>query len=241
MDTRRDHDDIDLRQLRTFVGVVDRGGFGAAARELGLSQSAVSQTLALMETRLGGRLLDRARPPRPTPLGARLLHHARAALALFASMDEDLRQATASMTLGLPPGLLASVAPAWTSLLRHHLPSARVSVRVGSPATLRELMTEGQLDGAVLPPELAFPGENATPLPDRTLVIAGPPALVGNLPGALADVGPLWADDAQDVAQASADPLLHSALAQSPPCCASSAPRSPSSPAAIRPSSVPSP
>lgn len=223
MTTRRDNDDIDLRHLRTFVEVVDRGGFGAAARELGLSQSAVSQTLALMEARLGGRLLDRARPPRPTPLGLRLLRHARAALTLFQAMDADLRQAASTLTLGLPPGLLSSAAPSWTAALRRRLPSARISLRTGTPEALRGLMTEGLLDGAVLPPGLSFPGEDATPLPPRTLVVTGPPALFGTPLRDIVLGHPLWADDEEDLAQAAADPVLGPLMALSPPCLASGA------------------
>jgi DNA-binding transcriptional LysR family regulator len=51
--------DIDLRQLRAFVTVVQTGSFSGAARTLGMSQSAVSQTVRQLEEGLGVRLLDR--------------------------------------------------------------------------------------------------------------------------------------------------------------------------------------
>ena len=51
--------DLDLRQLRAFVTVVQTGSFSSAARSLGMSQSAVSQAVRQLEEGLGVRLLDR--------------------------------------------------------------------------------------------------------------------------------------------------------------------------------------
>ena len=53
-------DDIpDLRQLQTFLAVVESRGFGAAARTLGISQPSVSQQMRRLEDRLGHRLFAR--------------------------------------------------------------------------------------------------------------------------------------------------------------------------------------
>ena len=58
-----------LLQLKTFVTVVDQGGFTAAGRRLGLSQPAVSRAVAALEKELGLPLLTAAatasRSPRP--------------------------------------------------------------------------------------------------------------------------------------------------------------------------------
>src|ERR1700710_2047088 len=50
---------LDLRQLRAFVTVVQTGSFSTAARTLGISQSAVSQAIRQLEEELSVRLLDR--------------------------------------------------------------------------------------------------------------------------------------------------------------------------------------
>ena len=46
-------------EAEAFLAVVDRGGFGAAARELGVTQPTISRRISALETRLGKRLVER--------------------------------------------------------------------------------------------------------------------------------------------------------------------------------------
>src|SRR5262249_4946909 len=63
-----------LRQLRAFEAVARRASIGAAARELGLSQPAVTQMIAQVESVLAAGLLERRSSGSvPTPLGQVLL------------------------------------------------------------------------------------------------------------------------------------------------------------------------
>lgn len=63
----------DFAQLRAFVAVVEFQGFAPAAARLGLSGSALSQTIRQLETRLGVRLLNRTtRSVATTAAGERL-------------------------------------------------------------------------------------------------------------------------------------------------------------------------
>ncbi len=50
----------DLNDLYYFVQVVDHGGFAPAGRALGIPKSKLSRRLALLEERLGVRLLQRS-------------------------------------------------------------------------------------------------------------------------------------------------------------------------------------
>jgi len=66
---------LDYKLLNALAAVVEQGGFERAAQVLGLSQSAVSQRIKLLEARLGQPLLLRSSPPQPTEVGRRLLNH----------------------------------------------------------------------------------------------------------------------------------------------------------------------
>ena len=68
---------MDPRRLVIFSTVVERGSIGAAARELGWTQPAVSQHLAALEKETGMQLLLRSSGGvTPTEAGARLVVHA---------------------------------------------------------------------------------------------------------------------------------------------------------------------
>lgn len=63
----------EFAELKAFAAVVERAGFARAAELLGLSPSALSQTIRQLETRLGVRLLNRTtRSVVPTAAGSRL-------------------------------------------------------------------------------------------------------------------------------------------------------------------------
>lgn len=66
---------FDYKLLAALAAVVEQAGFDRAAQRLGLSQSAVSQRIKLLEARLGQPVLLRATPPKPTEVGRRLLNH----------------------------------------------------------------------------------------------------------------------------------------------------------------------
>lgn len=66
---------LDYKLLQALAAVVDQSGFERGAKHLGLTQSAVSQRVKLLEARLGQPVLVRSPKLAPTPLGRRLLNH----------------------------------------------------------------------------------------------------------------------------------------------------------------------
>ncbi|QFZ72575.1 LysR family transcriptional regulator [Streptomyces fagopyri] len=141
--------DVELRQLRCLVAIVDEGTFTDAAIALGVSQAAVSRTLASLERALGVRLLRRtSREVAPTATGLRVLAHARRVLGEVAYLVQEATTGRASLRIGY----------AWSALGRHTLAFQREwarshpgtelrLVRVNSPTAG---LSEGACDMAVL-------------------------------------------------------------------------------------------
>uniref|UniRef100_A0A2A4Z6C0 HTH lysR-type domain-containing protein n=1 Tax=OCS116 cluster bacterium TaxID=2030921 RepID=A0A2A4Z6C0_9PROT len=68
---------MEIQELRIFCAIIDQGSFKNAGIHLGLSQPAISQSLANLERKLGEKLLNRNSPIQPTSIGLELLKHAR--------------------------------------------------------------------------------------------------------------------------------------------------------------------
>ena len=89
-------------EMTAFVRSVDGGGFSAAARELGLTPSALSKLVTRLEDRLGARLLQRTtRRLVLTPEGEAFYVRARRILA-----DMDEAEAEVVQAGDRPAGLL---------------------------------------------------------------------------------------------------------------------------------------
>ena len=101
---------MDLRQLRYFVAVAERGGFGAAASALNVAQSALSRHIQQLEHELGGALLERgARGVSVTESGKVLLARGRWLLTtvddIKAEVRTENREPSGTVRLGAPSSL----------------------------------------------------------------------------------------------------------------------------------------
>lgn len=93
---------FDYKLLAALAAVIEQGGFERAAQVLGLSQSAISQRIKLLEARVGQPVLVRATPPGTTEVGRQLLNHVQQVRLL----ERDLqRQVPALDEEGMPERL----------------------------------------------------------------------------------------------------------------------------------------
>lgn len=65
----------DYKLLEAVASVIKKGSFDRAARDLHISQSAISQRIRQLEEQLGRPIIVRKNPPEPTELGRHLLAH----------------------------------------------------------------------------------------------------------------------------------------------------------------------
>jgi DNA-binding transcriptional LysR family regulator len=93
--------------LRAFIRTVERGSVTAAARDLGVTQPAVTKHLRNLESHVGARLVERSpRIVRPTSLGQSLYEASRSALITIDAALEGVRR-----DMGEIEGLLRVHAP----------------------------------------------------------------------------------------------------------------------------------
>jgi DNA-binding transcriptional LysR family regulator len=120
----------DFNDLQFFSAVVLNHGFSAAARVLGVPKSRVSRRVALLEERLGVRLLDRTtRGLGLTQVGQQVFEHARAAVIEAEAAEEAalrmLSEPRGLVRLSCPLGLQAAIADPLPSFLAAH-PQLRI-------------------------------------------------------------------------------------------------------------------
>ena len=81
-----------LPHLRQLVALADAGNFRKAGNKLGISHSAVSQTIKRLEESYGVALFDRIKGKTvPTAFGERLVLSARAAVNEMDAAHRDLK------------------------------------------------------------------------------------------------------------------------------------------------------
>ncbi|HEX3237342.1 MAG TPA: LysR family transcriptional regulator [Gaiellaceae bacterium] len=145
---------IDLRHLAALEAVARTRSFGRAARELGYTQSAVSQQIARLERIVGQRLFHRPGGPRrvePTEAGLLLLGHADAIVAHLDAARADMAAlaegAAGTLRVGIYQSVGARLLPALVRRFRAQWPRVGVRVREESAAAdLLRLLEHGELD-----------------------------------------------------------------------------------------------
>jgi DNA-binding transcriptional LysR family regulator len=174
---------FDALLLKTFVAVVDEGGFSRAAERLHLTQSAVSGHLRRLEEQVGKPLLTRTtRSQHLTADGERLMAYARGILALNRDAWAELTRSAFSGNLRI--GVSEEFADA--RLLRElqgvaaDFPGMQISVQVSMPGSLLSLMKQGELD--VVVGSLCESSEPGLALWQEPLVWAWSAQPVGTLP-----------------------------------------------------------
>ncbi len=140
---------LDLDLLRSFVAVVDVGGFTRAGARVHRTQSTVSQQIRKLEEDLGRRLLDRAGGlVVPTEDGEVLLGYARRLLAISAEARAALNDSghRAVVRLGVPEDFAGRPLTDLLSGFARSCPHIRLDTTSGWSAALRRALDADDLD-----------------------------------------------------------------------------------------------
>lgn len=151
IETRLNPLDIDF--LRTFVAIVDTGGFGSAAKEVNRTPSAVSMQIKKLEGQLCTSLFVRSSQyVALTQSGEKLLFYARRLLAMSNEVVARLLtpDLTGLVTLGAPNDIAERILPRVLREIGNAYPSITVNVVVGNSKTLVDRVAMGQLDFTIV-------------------------------------------------------------------------------------------
>ena len=185
---------MDVKHLQYFLAVAQFGTLGRAAKQLSVSQPAISKSIGRLEATLHARLFDRtSRGMVLTEFGLALVERAQ-----FISNESRLIRESFDVLRGSGKGTLSvgcgsshgsTIVPAAVLALRASRPNATFSITVGSSETLLNALKQGTVDvlvGALF--ANAWDRELASELIayDRVVVVARPAHLLfANRPLAL--------------------------------------------------------
>ncbi|MDQ3447454.1 MAG: LysR family transcriptional regulator, partial [Pseudomonadota bacterium] len=177
---------LDLKTLKVFITVADLANMTAAAKRLGLSQSAVSQAIRQLEESVGAVLIDRERRPLTlTAAGAALRLRGGALVAeaetLYKTVREQAGGEAQVLRIGMVDSFAATIGPA---LIKRLLSSAvHLHVSSGLSPGLGDALLERRLDMIVTtdPPDSAVAFERHRLLEEDYVLL---------LPKRLADTEP---------------------------------------------------
>lgn len=173
---------LSLDQLRSFVEVVARGSFTAAAKELNLTQPAVTHQVHELERRLNVALVERlGKRAYLTQAGEQLIEHARNLL------DEDVRARTSMrrftdgglgrVRVGTSMTMLIYALPSVLGKLKTSHPQLEINLKAGLTATTLALLKANALDLGLCALPVEDPAFEVVPLLEDELVAILPAAL----------------------------------------------------------------
>lgn len=142
---------IDLRRMRYVLEVARAQGITSGAEVLGMTQSAISRSIAEVEEALGVQLFHRlARGTELTPAGERFVSGAKQILAdaenLWMQVRETNGRISGRLRVGVAPrGFISHASRTMKAFARAH-PAVGVEITTGSAQALCPRLLNGELD-----------------------------------------------------------------------------------------------
>ena len=145
---------IDSRQLRAFVALAKTGSFTQAARELHLSQPAVSHSIKALETEIRCRLLDRVgKSVMLTQAGEQFLQHAKNILNEMDHARERLSElgkwGHGRLRLGTSSTACQYILPSVLREFKESFPQCVIHIEPGDTPDALELLRQNRIDLAL--------------------------------------------------------------------------------------------
>ncbi|MBD3763693.1 MAG: LysR family transcriptional regulator [Rhodobacterales bacterium] len=144
------HPGIKLRHIRAFLDIAETGNLSAVARQQGLTQPALSRSLAELEALIGAALfLRQGRRLVLTPEGALFRQHAAAAIQTLEAGVRALAPGAGRVALGVLPTASTRLFPQLALRLAQRQPDLTLQMVTGPQAHLMRLLREGRVDAVL--------------------------------------------------------------------------------------------
>jgi len=169
--------DLNQSQLDALVAIADHGSFEAAARQLHVTPSAVSQRIRALEAAAGQVLVSRGTPCRPTAHGEWLVRLGRQTRLLY---EEASHAITSATVVDLPVAVNADSLGSWFHDVLAEVAAwdgTAIKLRVEDQAYSQELLRRGDVLAAVTSDPAAVQGCSAEPLGALRYLPAAAPAV----------------------------------------------------------------
>ncbi|MDX2224136.1 MAG: LysR family transcriptional regulator [Rhodospirillaceae bacterium] len=155
---------MDFRQTRYFLELAKQGNYLRASEILGISESALSQSIMKLEAELGHSLFERGRfGARLTEAGEILLTRAKSATTELELAKLELSQlkggAIGHVTLGINKSLASDFGYSLVDQFSRRFPKINLTIVEDWPRELCDLVMQGEIELAVTqpPPQMALP------------------------------------------------------------------------------------
>ncbi|MEX0350513.1 MAG: ArgP/LysG family DNA-binding transcriptional regulator [Paracoccaceae bacterium] len=166
---------FDPNQLRALASILRLGSFEAAASELAVTQSAVSQRIRALEERVGTSLIERGTPCSGTPAGVRIAKHAEDVGLLEAQLSRDLSLDTRTGPTRLRIAVNADSLATWFVDAMAQVEGVLFDLVLDDQDHSADWLRRGAVSAAICAGDKPVPGCDATPLGSlRYLATASP-------------------------------------------------------------------
>ncbi|SHG43660.1 LysR family transcriptional regulator ArgP [Cognatishimia maritima] len=169
---------LDGQHLRALSAILRNGSFDAAAAELGVTQSAVSQRLKALEENVGVKLVNREKPCTGTEAGRRIAAHADHLQAMEQALAVDLGTKVDSQQGRLRIAVNADSLSTWFLDALAAVPDYLYSLNVDDQDFSDDLLRRGEVAAAVTSNGAALAGCDVHYLGKLSYVATASPAFV---------------------------------------------------------------
>ncbi len=169
-----------FNQLKYFAKVVELKNISAAARNLNIAQPSLTNTIHLLESNLGVRLLERtAKGVIPTVAGKRLYEHAIIIMRQIQYAQDDIKSLTGKphgeVSITVPGTMSRHLTPKLMRTVSERFPDISLKIIDVLSSQALELVETGGVDFGIIPNASELPSAKSIPLYQENLYVLGAP------------------------------------------------------------------